>query len=129
MSTLSESCLNHNHTSTLGLSHGAGVLPDNLYGEVGGSVMFTTTIHTPFVLVDWTFINDESIVTAIIMSTGTDVIVTGSGYEDRISLNTLPVSLELRNLTFNDNGEYRVSITPSGGGKLEGSANMNIYGK
>uniref|UniRef100_A0A667ZQY2 Ig-like domain-containing protein n=1 Tax=Myripristis murdjan TaxID=586833 RepID=A0A667ZQY2_9TELE len=104
-----------------GLSHGAGVLPDNLNGAVGGSVFFTTTVtpsENPFLVVTWSFSNG-SVDRNIITSTSSDVI--GSGYENRITFDRSTGSLELRHLTMDDTGEYRIAITPDGGAQKTGA--------
>uniref|UniRef100_A0A667ZWG2 Ig-like domain-containing protein n=1 Tax=Myripristis murdjan TaxID=586833 RepID=A0A667ZWG2_9TELE len=110
-----------------GLSHGAGVLPDNLNGAAGGSVFFTTTVtppEKPFVMVAWTFISgsgDRDIIT----STSSDVI--GSGYENRITFDRSTGSLELRNLTMDDTGGYKIVLTPDGGAPKRGDCRLEIF--
>ncbi|XP_029927996.1 carcinoembryonic antigen-related cell adhesion molecule 5-like [Myripristis murdjan] len=110
-----------------GLSHGAGVLPDNLNGAVGGSVFFTTTVtpsENPFLVVTWSFSNG-SVDRNIITSTSSDVI--GSGYENRITFDRSTGSLELRHLTMDDTGEYRIAITPDGGAQKTGACRLEIF--
>uniref|UniRef100_A0A668AE93 Ig-like domain-containing protein n=1 Tax=Myripristis murdjan TaxID=586833 RepID=A0A668AE93_9TELE len=110
-----------------GLSHGVGVLPDNLNGAEGGSVFFTTTVtppEQPFVMVAWSF-NNGSGDRNIIVSTSSDVI--GSGYENRITFNRSTGSLELRNLTMDDTGEYRITLTPDGGVQKTGDCRLEIF--
>ncbi|KAK2844803.1 hypothetical protein Q5P01_011462 [Channa striata] len=58
------------------------------------------------------------------LTSGADII--GPGYEDRISFDRTTGSLELRSLTLNDSGEYRVTITPDGGHQLTGSTRLEI---
>uniref|UniRef100_A0A667ZQZ7 Ig-like domain-containing protein n=1 Tax=Myripristis murdjan TaxID=586833 RepID=A0A667ZQZ7_9TELE len=63
-------------------------------------------------MVAWTFISgsgDRDIIT----STSSDVI--GSGYENRITFDRSTGSLELRNLTMDDTGGYKIVLTPDGG--------------
>uniref|UniRef100_UPI003AAE90B7 cell adhesion molecule CEACAM2-like n=1 Tax=Centroberyx gerrardi TaxID=166262 RepID=UPI003AAE90B7 len=112
-----------------GLSHGAGVIPDNLLNAaVGGSVTFTTTMtqpEKPFVVVIWTITTNGNTTTIITSSPTSDTV--GPGYQDRITLIKSTGSLELRNLTLNDSGEYTVSIVPDGGLALTGKSRLEIY--
>uniref|UniRef100_A0A668A5W2 Ig-like domain-containing protein n=1 Tax=Myripristis murdjan TaxID=586833 RepID=A0A668A5W2_9TELE len=110
-----------------GLSHGAGVLPDNLNGADGGSVFFTTTVTPPektFLVVAWSF-NNGSGDREIITSVSSNVI--GSGYENRITFDRSTGSLELRNLTMDDTGEYRIVLTPDGGVQKTGDCRLEIF--
>uniref|UniRef100_A0A671WAY1 Ig-like domain-containing protein n=1 Tax=Sparus aurata TaxID=8175 RepID=A0A671WAY1_SPAAU len=95
------------HLSPPGLSHGDGVLPDSLTAAVGETVTFTTTVtppEMPFLVVTWSF-SDVN----IIMSQ-TAINITDPAYPDRITLFPSTGSLELRDLTLNDTGEYTVTI-------------------
>ncbi|XP_071382199.1 cell adhesion molecule CEACAM8-like [Centroberyx affinis] len=110
-----------------GLSHGAGVIPDLLNAAVGGSVTFTTTLTPPvkpFLSVAWTFVANGT--TTNIITSGTSDTVE-PGYQDRITLIRSTGSLELRNLTFSDRGEYSVSIVPDGGAVLTGTSRLEIH--
>uniref|UniRef100_A0A667ZR09 Ig-like domain-containing protein n=1 Tax=Myripristis murdjan TaxID=586833 RepID=A0A667ZR09_9TELE len=109
------------------LSHGAGVIPNNLNGAVGGSVFFTTTVtppEKPFLVVAWSF-NSGSGDRNVITSTTSDVI--GPGYENRITLDRSTGFLELRNLTMNDTGEYSTVVTPDGGELMSGACRLEIF--
>lgn len=87
--------------------------------------MFTTTLtpsEKPFTTIGWTF--------------GSRIVVTFSGgnviapdYTSRITLSMSTGSLELRNLTLNDRGEYRVSLQPQGDIAKNGSTRLEVYGE
>lgn len=82
---------------------------DFLNSTVGGKILFTTTL-TPdeqmFLVVIWSF-DDKSIITF----NGDNTTV--PEYEDRITFFISTASLELRNLTLNDSGVYKVIIAPA----------------
>ncbi|XP_061573154.1 carcinoembryonic antigen-related cell adhesion molecule 1-like [Cololabis saira] len=105
-----------------GLSEGAGVLPDGpLNAPVGGTVMFTTTLTPsdgPFTAVFWNFGGMN------IMSYETTSSITHPDYEGRITFFPSTASLELRDLTLGDSGEYSVNIMP---GLLTGGTRLDIY--
>ncbi|XP_036931287.1 carcinoembryonic antigen-related cell adhesion molecule 1-like isoform X2 [Acanthopagrus latus] len=107
-----------------GLTKGAGVLPDGpLNAVLGGRVMFTATLtpsEKPFTTIGWTF-GSRNIITF------SGVNITAPEYEGRITLSMATGSLELRNLTLNDRGEYRVLIQPQGDFAKEGSTRLEVY--
>ncbi|XP_053182916.1 carcinoembryonic antigen-related cell adhesion molecule 5-like [Scomber japonicus] len=110
-----------------GLTKGSGVLPDELNAAVGGDVMFTTTLtppETPFLLVSWWFVSN-TIETNIISSVTTSNI-TAPEYEGRFILYRSTGSLKLMDLTLNDIGRYRVSITPDRELVKQGSTELKI---
>ncbi|KAM3613723.1 uncharacterized protein V6R79_004239 [Siganus canaliculatus] len=107
-----------------GFTRAAGVLPDGpLNASVGDTVTFNTTLIPPadILSVIWTF-DEKTLVTA-----NTSHILTEPEYGDRIILITSTGSLELRNVTFNDSGEYKVSITQSGGVLSSGNTTLEVY--
>ncbi|XP_070691182.1 cell adhesion molecule CEACAM5-like [Pempheris klunzingeri] len=109
-----------------GLSHGAGILPDSLTSAVGGTVMFAPKVtppETPFLVVTWRF-SDAHSTSNIITSTDTDVI--GPVYKDRVTFFRSNASLELRNLTSADSGEYTVITIPDGGAQQTGNCKLVI---
>ncbi|CAK6984421.1 carcinoembryonic antigen-related cell adhesion molecule 5-like, partial [Scomber scombrus] len=88
--------------------------------------MFTTTVtppETPFLVVSWFFVNTTE--RPIIISTSS-VNNTEPEYEGRIILDRSTGSLKFRDLTFNDIGEYRVSIIPDGGQEITGFTELKI---
>uniref|UniRef100_A0A8C6T776 Ig-like domain-containing protein n=1 Tax=Neogobius melanostomus TaxID=47308 RepID=A0A8C6T776_9GOBI len=98
----------------LGLTSGAGVLPhDPVDAAVGDTVMFTTSLdptQTPlsFTSILWKFGSKDIITSA-------DTNITAPEYEDRITLFVSTGSLQLRNVTMSDAGEYNVTITMADG--------------
>ncbi|XP_029928951.1 carcinoembryonic antigen-related cell adhesion molecule 1-like [Myripristis murdjan] len=112
---------------TSGFCCGDGVIPVDLNNAlVGGNVTFKTSIkpdhNQTFLAVSWA-VNHSSIIT----STSSEVI--GPGYEGRVILNRATGSLELRNVTEEDSGEYELSITPNGGAQIQGSTKLKVYPK
>ncbi|XP_036067157.1 carcinoembryonic antigen-related cell adhesion molecule 6-like, partial [Oryzias melastigma] len=105
-----------------GLTEAAGILPDGpLNGSVGGSVMFTTFLTEadgPFAAVSWTF-DGRNI---IIQHTATNNSTTPA-YEGRITFFPSTASLELRDLTLEDGGDYSVNVFGSGVGRIK----LDVY--
>uniref|UniRef100_A0A3B3C9P2 Carcinoembryonic antigen-related cell adhesion molecule 1-like n=1 Tax=Oryzias melastigma TaxID=30732 RepID=A0A3B3C9P2_ORYME len=110
--------------ASTGLTEAAGILPDGpLNASVGGSVWFNTTLTEadgPFISVIWTFNVTDFIISY--NPSSTDIF---PAYQDRISYVSSTVSLELRDLTLKDVGEYSVNVVPNGGGRI----NLDIYEK
>ncbi|XP_034077474.1 carcinoembryonic antigen-related cell adhesion molecule 5-like [Gymnodraco acuticeps] len=106
-----------------GLTEGAGVLPDGLNAAVGGKVMFTTTLtpETPFQSVNWKFADRKN----VFSFSGSNY--TGPEYEGRITFFMSTGSLELRNLTLTDRGEYSVTILIPGAPPQSGTTRLNVY--
>ncbi|XP_034466362.1 carcinoembryonic antigen-related cell adhesion molecule 5-like [Hippoglossus hippoglossus] len=105
-----------------GLCEGAGVLVDDLLNApVGGKVIFTTTLTPPVTITFllWTFNHDNIITFNEPMNTTTP------GYEGRITLFISSGSLELRNLSLNDSGDYAVTISATKA--HTGSTKLRIY--
>lgn len=87
--------------------------------------MFITNLSPPaqpFIRISWSVGGAN-----IIISSSDDSI--GPGYGDRITLNKTTGSLELRNLTLADSGEYRVAITTATAETINGSTELVVYGK
>ena len=110
-----------------GLCYGGGVLPDTLYGAVGGNVNFTTTLastNTPHFVITWA-VNDTTMLTHR-MNQAIEVL---PAYQSRVTLDTSTGSLELRNLAMKDSGRYTVSIIPAAGTSLTGSTELEVLGE
>ncbi|XP_070986031.1 cell adhesion molecule CEACAM6-like [Oncorhynchus clarkii lewisi] len=107
-----------------GLCAGQGLFPQgSVNGAEGGTAMFITNLippAQPFIKISWS-VGGANIIT----STGDDSI--GPGYGDRITLNKTTGSLQLRNLTLADSGEYRVSITTATVETINGSTELVVY--
>ncbi|XP_056236479.1 carcinoembryonic antigen-related cell adhesion molecule 5-like [Seriola aureovittata] len=111
-----------------GVSHGAGVLPDTLVAAVGETVMFATTVppqETPILVVTWGILDISG--TNFNIITSSSVNITAPGHTDRITLFRSTGSLELRNLTLNDSGEYRLTIIPVASSQLKGSCSLVVH--
>ncbi|XP_068568955.1 pregnancy-specific beta-1-glycoprotein 8-like [Cebidichthys violaceus] len=105
-----------------GLTKGAGVLPDTpLNKAVGETVMFSTTLtpsETPFQSVTWKF-GAKNIYFNVNNFTEPE-------YEGRITFFISTGSLELRNLTHNDSGEYSVFFSIAGEPPKEGNTRLDV---
>uniref|UniRef100_A0A8C6WMC4 Ig-like domain-containing protein n=1 Tax=Neogobius melanostomus TaxID=47308 RepID=A0A8C6WMC4_9GOBI len=109
-----------------GLTSGAGLLPeDSVIAAVGGSVTFTTSLTptgTPLHFISW-----NKGTANILTSVAGDIVSINPEYKDRVTLNALTGSLELRNLAVSDAGEYGVTIRTIAGDESTGQATLNIY--
>lgn len=87
--------------------------------------MFTTllTPQEASVVVAWTFGLDN------LITSKKDSNTTAQQYEGRITLFRSNGSLELRNLTVNDSGEYEVAILPPNAGIIRGSTILEMHGE
>uniref|UniRef100_A0A3B3ZP76 Ig-like domain-containing protein n=1 Tax=Periophthalmus magnuspinnatus TaxID=409849 RepID=A0A3B3ZP76_9GOBI len=108
-----------------GLCSGVGVLPQSrIDAAVGDSVMFTTfldPIQTPFTSIRWMF-GTKDITSFDVTNT------TAPEYEGRVTLYMSTGSLQLRNVTLNDTGEYNVTITRADGTVMNGLTTLNVWG-
>uniref|UniRef100_A0A3B3DP58 Ig-like domain-containing protein n=1 Tax=Oryzias melastigma TaxID=30732 RepID=A0A3B3DP58_ORYME len=108
---------------SLGSTEAAGILPDGpLNAPVGGSVMFTTFLTEadgPFDAVTWNF---NATILIISYQSGSSLIP--PAYQDRITFFPSTASLELKDLTLDDGGEYSVNVFPDRGGIIK----LDIYG-
>ncbi|KAJ8287732.1 hypothetical protein COCON_G00003910 [Conger conger] len=115
--------------SAVGCSSGQNVLPPGPHnGEVGGSVTFTTTVSPTgpeLLTITWSF-NNGSVPVSVITFLPT-VTRPEPGYAGRVSLNNVTGSLELRELTLRDSGDYSVTLTTSNAETLPGETRLNVY--
>ncbi|XP_062421514.1 carcinoembryonic antigen-related cell adhesion molecule 5-like [Pungitius pungitius] len=109
-----------------GLTKAAGVLPDGpLNVAVGETVMFNTTLtppQTPFLTVRWEFGEKN-----IFYYNVNDGSITDPEYEGRITIFIPTASLELRNVTPKDSGQYRVTIVQGDGQILDGITKLDVH--
>ncbi|XP_061674992.1 carcinoembryonic antigen-related cell adhesion molecule 5-like [Syngnathoides biaculeatus] len=111
-----------------GLSRGVGVLPDTLVAISGETVTFATTVTppaTPFLVITWSVTDIHGTITSIV--TSSNVNGTLPEYRDRITLFSDTGSLELRNVTMRDTGDYRVTIIPAGGSQQRGNCKLDVH--
>ncbi|RVE62820.1 hypothetical protein OJAV_G00161790 [Oryzias javanicus] len=105
-----------------GLTEADGILPDGpLNGSVGGSVIFRTSLTEtdgPFTSVTWSYNGDNGIINHSPTNN-----LTYPAYQDRITFFPSTASLELRDLTLSDGGDYSVSVFPDRNGKIK----LDIY--
>uniref|UniRef100_A0AAQ4QIY4 Ig-like domain-containing protein n=1 Tax=Gasterosteus aculeatus aculeatus TaxID=481459 RepID=A0AAQ4QIY4_GASAC len=107
-----------------GLTKGAGVLPGPLNAAVGETVMFSTTLtppEIPFLTVRWRF--GEKV---ILDYDTTSANIPHPEYEGRITLFISTGSLELRNVTSNDSGQYSVIIVTGAGQPRVSQSSTNV---
>ncbi|XP_068568956.1 carcinoembryonic antigen-related cell adhesion molecule 5-like [Cebidichthys violaceus] len=107
----------------MSLTKGAGVLPDGpLNAAVGETVMLSTMLtpsETPFQSVTWKF-GGKNIYFNVNNFTEPE-------YEARITFFISTGSLELRNLTHNDSGEYSVFFSIAGEPPKEGNTRLDVH--
>lgn len=106
----------------LGLTSGAGVLPESVDAALGGTVVFNISLpptQTPFKSIAWDFEN-------IIIFTSLNNY-TSPEYEGRITLFMSTGSLELRGVSLSDTGEYRVNIVPAASPQITGTTRLKVY--
>ncbi|XP_077432859.1 cell adhesion molecule CEACAM5-like [Vanacampus margaritifer] len=112
-----------------GSSNAAGVLPDSLLATAGQTVTFNTTVTppaTPFLAITWSVKDIQGAVTSIVTSTNS-TNVTVPQYQDRITLFRHTGSLELRNVSLRDAGDFTVTIIPMGGAHQRGNCKLDVY--
>uniref|UniRef100_A0A8C1V680 Ig-like domain-containing protein n=1 Tax=Cyprinus carpio TaxID=7962 RepID=A0A8C1V680_CYPCA len=92
-------------------------------GAVGGSVVFapdnppSTSINT----VQWHF------GTTLILTAVSDSTVIVPAYRDRVSFDINTFALELRNLTLDDSGTYRLSVVTSAGETFTEETTLQVF--
>lgn len=95
--------------------------------SVGGTIVFTTTLSPTEVSIesiDWRF-NEITYITYF----NETYNVTEPAYEGRVSLLPTSGSLEFRNVTLSDTGQYQVYIQPRNGRILTGRTTLHVYGE
>ncbi|KAG7457739.1 hypothetical protein MATL_G00230470 [Megalops atlanticus] len=113
--------------SALGSCAGQQALPPGVrYGAVGGNVTFTTTIDPSagqqFLTISWTF-NGAPIITL------TPTVESPSeAYKGRVTLSKATGSLQLRQLTNSDSGDYGVSMVTQEAKTIAGEATLKVFG-
>ncbi|KAL6109228.1 uncharacterized protein ACO6RY_12410 [Pungitius sinensis] len=110
-----------------GLTKGAGVLPDGpLNVAVGETVMFNTTLTPQTFRLSVVWIFGETVIINYEAMVGN---VSYVKYEGRMTLFILTGSLELRNVTSNDSGQYSVIIYRDGGKLPVGVTQLDVHVK
>ncbi|XP_036411508.1 carcinoembryonic antigen-related cell adhesion molecule 5-like [Megalops cyprinoides] len=112
--------------SALGLCAGQQALPPGVrHGAVGGNITFTTTIDPSagqeFLTISWTF-NGAPIVTLT-----PKVESPSEAYKGRVTLNKTTGSLQLRQLTSSDSGDYAVSMVTQEAKTIAGEATLKVF--
>ena len=99
-------------------------MPDGpLNGTVGGTIVFTTTqtpAESPIFFIEWRFEGKQ-------IFFGLNESGITPEYKDRITFISVG-SLELRNLSLNDSGEYKVNIVTAAGIQ-DGTTRLDVYGE
>uniref|UniRef100_A0A3Q2YWM0 Ig-like domain-containing protein n=1 Tax=Hippocampus comes TaxID=109280 RepID=A0A3Q2YWM0_HIPCM len=95
----------------------------------GETVTFATTVTppaTPFLVVTWSVTDVHGTLKNII--TSTSVNETMQEYRDRITLFRHTGSLELRNVSLRDAGDFTVTVIPAGGAQQRGNCKLDVHG-
>ncbi|XP_042628019.1 carcinoembryonic antigen-related cell adhesion molecule 20-like isoform X1 [Cyprinus carpio] len=92
-------------------------------GAVEGSVVFApdNPPSTSILTAQWNF------GTTVILSSQSDSTIIVPAYRDRVSFDRNTFALELRNLTLEDSGTYKLSVVPSAGAQLTGETTLQVF--
>uniref|UniRef100_A0A8C1UFC5 Ig-like domain-containing protein n=1 Tax=Cyprinus carpio TaxID=7962 RepID=A0A8C1UFC5_CYPCA len=92
-------------------------------GAVGGSVVFApdNPPSTSIDIVQWHF------GTTLILTAVSDSTTIVSAYRNRSSFDRNTLALELRNLTLDDSGTYKLTVAPSAGDQLTGETTLQVF--
>uniref|UniRef100_A0A3Q2XWK7 Ig-like domain-containing protein n=1 Tax=Hippocampus comes TaxID=109280 RepID=A0A3Q2XWK7_HIPCM len=103
-------------------------LSGHLVAIAGETVTFATTVTppaTPFLVVTWSVTDVHGTLKNII--TSTSVNETMQEYRDRITLFRHTGSLELRNVSLRDAGDFTVTVIPAGGAQQRGNCKLDVH--
>ncbi|XP_049586476.1 carcinoembryonic antigen-related cell adhesion molecule 5-like [Syngnathus scovelli] len=113
-----------------GSSYAAGVLSaDRLVAVAGETLTLATTVPPPaepFLVITWS-VTDMHGATRIFISSSSVANVTAPEYRDRITLLRHTGSLELRNVSLRDTGNFRITIVPAVGGHQNGNCKVDVH--
>ncbi|KAK6291205.1 hypothetical protein J4Q44_G00383940, partial [Coregonus suidteri] len=106
-----------------GFCHGDLLPAGPLNGALGENMTFNVTLSPPEPpkAVTWSF----GVNTIIILSGGTETIV--GDYKGRVTLSRTTGSLELRNLSQDDSGEYTVNINTAADVSLKKTTRLKVF--
>ncbi|KAK7147557.1 hypothetical protein R3I94_010166 [Phoxinus phoxinus] len=101
------------------------LFPAPANGAIGESVMLApdNPPSISILITQWFFTTTD------IISVTSGVTTVNTAYKGRVSFDSNTFALELRNLTLNDSGIYRLTVTPTAGRPLAGETKLQVFEK